>query len=653
LEPFPSLPIKENEPRWPNPVFFLGGYLLLLVVSSIVLYLSGASLALIILLAPPIILAIYHYPRLITYSMTAGLILCATLLAFRSDQNLPFVLETIFISTATLITMTELIRWTLEAQKKAEAGRWVSEERNRQIVETATEGIWMSDAAFNITFVNPRMATMLGYTPEQMFGQNLFNFVDQRSQAALKSQFEFQAKGPISVQDFRMQRKDGSLIWVAASARTHFDDKNQFTGTLAMITDVTGRKHIEDALKNSEERYRRLAEHAPDLMYRLRLLPNLMFEYINPRVTDLCGYTSQEFFTNPNLIYLLVHPDDLHLLAELSSRNTDFSEPIFMRWINRDQRVIWTEHHILPFPNASGLVEVVEGIARDITERKKTEDTLRESEEKFKSLANSITDIFFALDRNLHYVYWNRAVELFSGVSSEKAIGKTIHQVFPELNNSKTELVYRQVLADQQPQIVETEFVSNGRDFSFEISVYPAKNGLSVFARDITARKKAEEELRYLSTHDALTGLFNRAYFETELERLRGSRIHPISIVMADVDGLKNVNDHLGHAAGDELLREAARALREAFRSEDVVARIGGDEFGVLLPSADEESVIRAVERVAGGLSAYNSMPNRPLLMVSIGSATAINGDDLTETLKLADAHMYATKLLNRKRRES
>ncbi len=162
--------------------------------------------------------------------------------------------------------------------------------------------------------------------------------------------------------------------------------------------------------------------------------------------------------------------------------------------------------------------------------------------------------------------------------------------------------------------------------------------------QDITDRKQTELKLQYLSMHDALTGLNNRAYFEERMEHMEHSRQYPISVLMADVDTLKETNDNLGHAAGDVLLKRAANALSAAFRVEDVIARIGGDEFAVLLPGTSADKATAAVERFCSILDELNTGCDGPKLHISCGLSTAEQGTSLVEALKKADANMYIEK---------
>lgn len=135
-----------------------------------------------------------------------------------------------------------------------------------------------------------------------------------------------------------------------------------------------------------------------------------------------------------------------------------------------------------------------------------------------------------------------------------------------------------------------------------------------------------------------------QAHCSAMIARMALSRQYPISILMADVDGLKRVNDDFGHAAGDRLIKRAAQALRESFRSEDVVARIGGDEFAAILSTSGEQVVKEAIKRVLACQSGLNRIDEEQLLSISIGSATAESPDQLDDALRLADSGMYYYK---------
>ncbi|MCW3490349.1 diguanylate cyclase domain-containing protein [Dethiobacter alkaliphilus] len=169
--------------------------------------------------------------------------------------------------------------------------------------------------------------------------------------------------------------------------------------------------------------------------------------------------------------------------------------------------------------------------------------------------------------------------------------------------------------------------------------------GILVSSRDITARKEMEEQMRRLSLYDTLTGLYNRTYFEQEMRRLQNGRSAPIGIIICDVDGLKLFNDSMGHSVGDDLLRCAAEVIKSCFREEDMVARIGGDEFAVLLPHSTPETLDTACHRIREAISRYNEESPGLHLSISIGHAIGDGGTNITELFKEADNNMYREKL--------
>jgi len=162
---------------------------------------------------------------------------------------------------------------------------------------------------------------------------------------------------------------------------------------------------------------------------------------------------------------------------------------------------------------------------------------------------------------------------------------------------------------------------------------------------DITERKLAEERLTYISLHDMMTGLYNRAFFEEEMARMGKSRLRPISILVGDMDNLKEINDIYGHQAGDHALRQIANIFKKCFRSEDVIARIGGDEFSVLLPGVSANLAKQIKQRVLDQVVLHNQSNSEDIqLSISIGCGTAYKNDLLTDVFKLADERMYQEK---------
>ena len=176
--------------------------------------------------------------------------------------------------------------------------------------------------------------------------------------------------------------------------------------------------------------------------------------------------------------------------------------------------------------------------------------------------------------------------------------------------------------------------------------------GMNIYvfgSRDITLRKRAEEDLKHLSIHDALTGLHNRTLFEMEIRRFSTGRFDPVGIVMCDLDGLKLVNDNLGHDVGDQLLMTAASLLKEHFRASDSVARIGGDEFAVLLPDCPAEMVKEICGRMKQAMMSRCIPDTKIPLMMSVGYVTGSCKDrSINEMLKDADMNMYKEKVQNR-----
>lgn len=271
---------------------------------------------------------------------------------------------------------------------------------------------------------------------------------------------------------------------------------------------------------------------------------------------------------------------------------------------------------------------------------------LRVTLAKYRLLLDEASDPIFMIAPDNTYMYVNHAFAEVLMKSQEEVIGKRVSEVFPQAEADKRLSVIKWVFENKQVREIEEHMPRPDEDRYYLTTVKPVLddhgqvNVVICISKEITERKKMENDLRYLSTHDILTGLYNRNFFETELRRFQESRFFPVSIIMIDLDHLKHVNDLFGHATGDEMIIRAAQVLKETFRSEDIIARMGGDEFVVLLPKTDESQVREAVER----LRRNAQMQEMPLLTMSIGSACGSKTGLLSEVFRLADDAMYQDK---------
>ena len=291
-------------------------------------------------------------------------------------------------------------------------------------------------------------------------------------------------------------------------------------------------------------------------------------------------------------------------------------------------------------------------VVRDITDRRRAEQTVQDKLHFIQVLITTIPVPIFYKDAEGRYLGCNSAFEEHICITREQIVGRTDRDLVPPDQAELFQQLDRSIMETRQVQIQESSLVcADGSRHDVIFYKAPFLNsdgsvgGVAGAILDITERKETEAKLRYLSTHDILTGLYNRAYFDEELERLKNGRTFPVSIVVADVDRLKRVNDLQGHAAGDKLLKLTAQVLKGAFRTEDLVARIGGDEFAVILPGTAIDAAQEVIERIRKNLADIIGDDGRPVLSLSLGCATALDGEGLIEAWQLADELMYEDKL--------
>jgi len=272
------------------------------------------------------------------------------------------------------------------------------------------------------------------------------------------------------------------------------------------------------------------------------------------------------------------------------------------------------------------------------------EKRVKDRTAELRALFASMQDLVIVYDQEGCYLKILSASSNLLLALPEDFIGKNLHEFFPQDDADRFILHIQNVLKTQNTIPIDYSIEINHRKVYFEAFVSPLKEDTVIWvARDITDRKLLEEASHFIGTHDALTRLYNRTFFEEELSRLENSRLFPFSIFMIDVDGLKIINDTQGHLAGDEILRRTGNILLKSFRSEDMVARIGGDEFVVVLPKTGEKVAEAAHKRIRYFLELDNKN-NTNELEISIGIATCYDKETFTATVKLADDRMYENK---------
>jgi diguanylate cyclase (GGDEF)-like protein/PAS domain S-box-containing protein len=293
-------------------------------------------------------------------------------------------------------------------------------------------------------------------------------------------------------------------------------------------------------------------------------------------------------------------------------------------WQGKEDRWVLTTK--MPFYNKKGEIIGTFGISRDITEKKKAEEEIKESRSKIEAILHSTLDGIYATNKQGKILmYNNRFLSLWKiskGLIKPEADDKILDIINDQVADQEKFLKGIQELYDSEEDKIDIIVLKDGR--FFERSSTPLKRDEKVIGRvwtfrDITEKKRAEEKIWYLSFHDKLTGLYNRAFFKEELKRLNTKRQLPLSIIFCDLNGLKEMNDNFGYERGDLLLRKFADVLKSCFRNEDVVVRWGGDEFIMILPNTDEIDIENVTKRIRNKCQ-KNSKPNLPM-SAAIGSA--------------------------------
>jgi len=583
-------------------------------------------------------------------------------------------------------------------QKKVEEALIKSQQEFASLFKSSPEALVYTDERSNILDINPRFTELFGYTLEEVKGRNIDNGIihphDKMEEGERLT--EKALKGHFYCKTIR-KKKDGTLFPVVVSGSQVIID-SQLKGLITLYQDITEHQKMVDKLKESEEEYRSLFENMPVVYYRADTAGNLVMT--NPAGAKLLGYDLPEDIIGKNLAKDLyfIPENRKKFLEELRKRKGSVKDyEVTLKKRDGTPVTVSTSSHF--YYNKEGNLAGVEGILVDITERKQNEKIQRvlynisraanspiNLDQLYKTIHHELGSIintsnfYIALvdekEDNIYFPYHvdekddNFPIMKFSTTSNLTTYVIKTGKPLLNDNNQYNEMIAQGILipmGSTTPQSIWLGVPLKIEDKAIGAIAVQSYTNPELYSEKDTRllefvssqvattieRKRTEEKIKYLSFYDSLTGLYNRPYFEEELIRLNTSRHYPLSIVSIDLNGLKVINDTFGHIEGDRLLQHFTSLLVLVSRQGDIIARIGGDEFAVLLPSTSSQQARMICERIRKVCEEDKTEPLYLRPSISLGHATQEGEYQNIETLlKEADNKMYQDKLFRTKTRE-
>ncbi len=411
------------------------------------------------------------------------------------------------------------------------------------------------------------------------------------------------------------------------------------------------------AVDRDEADYKTLVEHVPAMVYRADVGGADEWHFVSPQVEAFLGYSPTEFTSDLWLSRL--YPEDRERVLEEEARDRDrpdgSTHRIEYRFRTKNGRVVWISDEYVLMSGPDGH-RYYRGVMLDITERKISDSGLVPHEQHFRSLVQHASDVILVIDAQGSITYLSPSVERVLGYSPYERTGRSMFElVHPDDLELERETIAELLKRAGSYSCIELRVCHKDGSYRWlEVSLTnlledSGVQGILINYRDISERKKLEEQLRHNALHDPLTGLANRSLLVDRLEHAivaSARRNEHLAVLFIDLDDFKLINDLLGHAAGDEMLIAAAGRIKPCLRSEDTASRLGGDEFVVLLEGVEHE---RDATTIAGRILESLHLPfvigdQEVSIHASIGVAVGDAPQDPQKLLRDADVAMYVAK---------
>ncbi|AOM84394.1 sensor domain-containing diguanylate cyclase/phosphohydrolase [Salisediminibacterium beveridgei] len=500
-----------------------------------------------------------------------------------------------------------------------------------------------------------------GFTKDELTGQKIIDFIHTEDYEATKEQFQTLYDNQ-RIDEFvnRLVTKNNETVYLEWRA-TLLDDS-----IIAVARDISYRKSLEKELHERNQQYLDLVEQVPGAIYQYQLNPDghHFFPIASSGIWDIYEVTPEEAQKSADNVLSRVAKSDYEKVAASITHSantlTVWEDTHRVNLPSRGQR--WLRGYAKPEKHEDGKI-IWHGYIRDVTELKENERTLQSEREYFKTTLLSISDGVITTDLNGNIIFINHIAELLTGYSKLFIKGKVFSEVIALVEDeTETPLTnpVKEVISKEQVYSTGDHSVMvlpDGRKIGIEMTASPLfdvddyLSGVVVVFRDVTAQRQENKKIRKMTFHDTLTGLYNRLFFEEELKRLDTPRNYPLAFLYMDVNGLKLINDVFGHDSGDELLKRVASVLNAACRHDDIISRVGGDEFIIILPNTQEQDLITIRSRLTESLQ--NEHIEHMKLSVALGSSLKASPQEVVDhLLEEAEADMYMDKMTKKNQRE-